>query len=127
MDTCHNAVDAYGKLLMFGMLDYRAHKLYWLLTVPFRLAWQLLFIAIVVAAILIAQWTEYSPLIQTLVALVAMWAMSLIFGLLWFFVVSWPIEKIFFWTVDVVPSRGEDTEEQRKLYEKVRLSGSQRR
>jgi len=23
---------------MFGMLDYRAHKLYWLLTLPFRIA-----------------------------------------------------------------------------------------
>jgi hypothetical protein len=103
---------------MFGMLDYRAHKLFWLLTLPFRLAWQLLFIAIVVAAILIARWTEYIPLIQIIVGLVAMWAMSLVFGLLWLFLVTLPVEKIFFWMVDVIPSRGEDMEEAKEVVRK---------
>jgi hypothetical protein len=29
---------------MFGMLDYRAHKLYWLLTLPLRIIARLLFL-----------------------------------------------------------------------------------
>jgi hypothetical protein len=103
---------------MFGMLDYRAHKLFWLLTLPFRVVWQLFFIAFIVIAILIARWTEYSPLIQIIIGCVAMEGMALVFGLLWFLLVSWPVEKIFFWTVDVIPSRGEDMEEAKEIVRK---------
>ena len=44
---------------MFGMLDFRAHKLYWLLTFPFRLTnWVILFAAIV--GIIVARSTPYA-------------------------------------------------------------------
>jgi hypothetical protein len=35
---------------MFGMLDYRAHKLYWLLTLPLRIIARLVFLCAVAAA-----------------------------------------------------------------------------
>jgi hypothetical protein len=38
--------------------------------------------------------------------------------MLWLFLVSLPIDKIFFWTVDVVPSRGEDEEEAKEIARK---------
>jgi len=45
---------------MFGMLDFRAHKLYWLLTFPFRLTnWVILFAAIPVG-IIVARSTPYA-------------------------------------------------------------------
>ena len=44
---------------MFGMLDSRAHKLYWRLTFPFRLTnWVILFAAIPVG-IIVARSTPY--------------------------------------------------------------------
>jgi len=103
---------------MFGMLDYRAHKLYWLLTLPFRIVARLLFFVIVAIAILIARWTEYSPLVQIVIAYVAMEGMATVFTLLWMGLVSWPIDKAFFWIVDVIPSRGEDPEEAKEIVQK---------
>ena len=100
---------------MFGMLDYRAHKLFWLVTFPFRLIARLAFFVIVVIAILIARWTEYSPLIQIVVAYVTMEAIAMVFVALWALLVSWPIQKIFFWLVDVMPSRGENDEEAKEV------------
>ena len=103
---------------MFGMLDYRAHKLYWLLTLPFRIVCRLVFFAFIAIAIIIAQWTDNSPLVQIVIACVAMEGMAFIFGLLWLFLVTLPIEKIFLWTVDVVPSHGEDHEEAKEIVRK---------
>jgi hypothetical protein len=39
---------------MFGMLDYRAYKLFWLLGLPFRIIWRLLWFAIIALAVLVA-------------------------------------------------------------------------
>jgi hypothetical protein len=36
---------------MFGMLDYRAHKLFWLLTLPFRLALRVFYFIFIAIAI----------------------------------------------------------------------------
>jgi hypothetical protein len=63
---------------MFGMLDYRAHKLFWLIGLPFRITWRLLWFVIVALAVLIGRWTEYPPLAQIVIAYVAMEGMSLI-------------------------------------------------
>jgi uncharacterized membrane protein len=103
---------------MFGMLDYRAHKLFWLLTLPLRIISRLLGFALIVVAILIARWTEYSPLVQIVIGIAAFEGMGFIFGILWLFLVALPIEKIFFWTVDVVPSHGEDEEEAKEIVRK---------
>jgi hypothetical protein len=103
---------------MFGMLDYRAYKLFWLLTFPLRIISRLVGFAFIVVAILIARWTEYSPLMQIVIAIAAYQGMGLIFGLLWLFLITLPAEKIFFWTVDVVPSHGEDEEEAKEIVRK---------
>jgi hypothetical protein len=96
---------------MFGMLDYRAYKLLWLIGLPFRIIWRLLWFVIIAVAILIGRWTEYPPLAQIVVAYVAMEAIGLILSILWGLFVIWPIHKIFFWVIDVVPSRGADKQE----------------
>ena len=49
---------------MFGMLDYRAYKLFWLVGLPLRLISWVFFFAILAIAILIARWTEYPALVQ---------------------------------------------------------------
>jgi hypothetical protein len=101
---------------MFGMLDYRAYKLFWLLTFPFRLAGRAFYFIFLGIAIWIGIWTEYQPLIlQMVIAYVAFEAMFLVFGILWWLVITWPIEKIFFWTVDVIPSKGADAVEAKEI------------
>jgi hypothetical protein len=103
---------------MFGMLDYRAHKLFWLVTLPFRLAWRVVYFVVIAAAILIAQWTQYSPLVQIIIGYVTMEGIFLVCSLLWLGLITWPVEKVFFWMVDVVPARGEDEEEAKEIVRK---------
>ena len=56
------------------MLDYRAHKR--------RLSWiisRLLLFVIIAIAVLIARWTDYSPLVQFVIAYVTMDGVALVF------------------------------------------------
>lgn len=45
---------------MFGMLDYRAHKLYRLLTFPFHIISLIIFISIIVIGIRVARSTDFA-------------------------------------------------------------------
>jgi hypothetical protein len=103
---------------MFGMLDYRAYKLFWLLTFPFRLAWRAFYFIFIAIAVSIGIWTGYPPLGQMIVAYVAFEAMLLVFSMLWLLLITWPVDKIFFWVVDVMPARGENTEEAKEIARK---------
>src|SRR5262249_2541177 len=62
-----------------NIMDYRAHKrlrlLFWIIP-------RLLFFVIIAIAILIARWTDYSPLVQSVIAYVAMDGIALAFLLL---------------------------------------------
>jgi hypothetical protein len=49
---------------MFGMLDYRAHKLFSLLTFPFRLVTKGVYFILIAIAVWIGVWTGYQPLLQ---------------------------------------------------------------
>ena len=59
---------------VLGMLDYRANKrlLSWIIS-------RLLFFVIIAIAVLIARWTDYSPLAQFVIAYVTMDGVALIF------------------------------------------------
>jgi hypothetical protein len=58
------------------------------------------------------------PLGQMIVAYVAFEAMLLVFSMLWLLLITWPVDKIFFWVVDVMPARGENTEEAKEIARK---------
>jgi hypothetical protein len=103
---------------MFGMLDYRAYKLFWLVGLPLRLISRLCFFVIVAIAIMIGRWTEYVPLVQIIVAYAAMELIALIFALLWLALITLPVDKAFFWLIDVIPSRGEDVYEAKEIARK---------
>src|SRR6516162_4366166 len=67
---------------MFGMLDFRAHKLYWLLTFPFRLTnWVMLFAAIPVG-IIVARSTPYAWWAKIMIAYLVFGLALIIGGLL---------------------------------------------
>jgi hypothetical protein len=100
---------------MFGMLDYRAHKLFWLITLPFRLLWRLLWLAAIAAGVWIGLWTGYPVIAQIIIGYVAMEGIALIASLVLILLITWPLESIFFWLIDVVPSRGEDVEEAKEI------------
>src|SRR5262249_12429930 len=96
---------------MFGMLDYRAYKLYWLICLPLRIAARLAFFVIIGIAIFIGHRTGYHVLVQMVIAYVAFEAISWVFIQLWALLIVMPIAKAFFWVIDVIPSRGENMEE----------------
>jgi hypothetical protein len=100
---------------MFGMLDYRAYKLFWLIGFPLRVVNRFSFFAIIGIAVLIALQTSYVPLVKMGIAYGAMEGILLVFLLAWWLLIAWPIDKAFFWVVDVVPSRGEDKHEAKEI------------
>ena len=99
---------------MFGMLDFRAHKLYWLLTFPFRLTnWVILFAAIPVG-IVVARSTAYAWWAKIMVAYLV-FGLALIIGGLLLGGSLWLFSRTFFWIVDIVPSKGSDDDEARAV------------
>jgi hypothetical protein len=107
---------------MFGMLDYRAHKLYWLLTLPLRIFARLLFLIAVAVGIGVGQWTEYAVWLKIIIAYLVMEGTGLLLMLLWQGLVAWPVNTIFFWLIDVIPTRGENEEEAREIVQKGRIA-----
>jgi hypothetical protein len=99
---------------MFGMLDYRAYKLLWLICLPLRLvvwiaAWGSIVIAIMISASL-----DYGILARIVIAY-AIWegaaiVLQIVRGILF-----WFIKKGFFWVVDVVPAKAESVAEAKKM------------
>jgi hypothetical protein len=101
---------------MFGMLDYRAYKLFWLLGLPLRLAWRAVYFITIAIAVSIGMWTGYQPpLVQMIVAYVAFEGILLVLNILWQLLITWPVSTIFFWLVDVIPARGEDAEQAKQI------------
>jgi hypothetical protein len=96
--------------IMFGMLDYRAHKLYWLLTRPFAVAAKVSFYGAVLGSILIAEQLAKSAALKIIVAFFAMEVIGGSVFLLWWLVLS-AIKKLFFFFVDIVPAHGSTAEE----------------
>jgi hypothetical protein len=104
---------------MFGMLDYRAYKLFWLLTFPFRILRKALYFMLVGIAIWIGIWSEFQPLVlQMVIAYVAFEGMGIVLVILWTILIILPVDKMFFWIVDVIPARGENIEEAKEIVRK---------
>jgi hypothetical protein len=57
---------------MFGMLDYRAHKLYWLLNLPLIIVSKISFYLIIILSIVIAEKTAYGVLVKIAIAYLCM-------------------------------------------------------
>lgn len=97
------------------MLDYRAHKLLWLMSLPFRLfAWFVYFLAIFIA-IVIAQRTSYDVLIQIIIAYAIFEGILLVVLLLVLTPIGWALKRCFFFLIDVVPAHGANAAEAREI------------
>ena len=101
---------------MFGMLDYRAHKLLWLLLWPISLVNLVVsYVVVLVTAVLIAtEFPRYHPLLKVAVAWLIAQAVLVVLSLLFWLVTS-IVKKVFFWTIDVVPAHGTNKEEARHV------------
>src|SRR5579872_3153486 len=73
---------------MFGMLDYRAHKLMWLLWLPIRLLIRIVFFVNIAASVLIAQSTNYPILVRIVIAYVAFEGIGMLLLAFWW-AVNW--------------------------------------
>jgi hypothetical protein len=99
---------------MFGMLDYRAHKLLWLIYLPIRLCIWVSYFANIFVSILFANSLHYSLPIKIGVGYITFEIIGMLLVAFLTFV-SWIIQKAFFWIIDVVPSDGENAEEARAV------------
>src|SRR6266498_2881696 len=72
---------------VFGMLDFRAHKLFWLICLPFR------------------------AIAKIAMAYLVMEGIALALSLVVWKGLFWAIKSTFFWLVDVVPSHGANIDE----------------
>jgi hypothetical protein len=117
-DGCRGGVRASQRgenAALFGMLDYRAHKLYWLICLPFRMAATISFYIVIVVAIVIAQSTSYSVPVKIAIAWVTMEGISMVLFLVIWGLIFWAIKRIFFWVIDVVPAHGANAMEAREV------------
>ena len=99
---------------MFGMLDYRAYKLLWLICLLLRLAIWLASWASIVVAIMISASLDYSVPIRIAIA----WAIWEGLGIVLFIIrqiLNWFIKKGFFWLVDVMPAKAENVAEAKEM------------
>lgn len=90
---------------MFGMLDYRAHRLYWLLTLPLLAVTLPLSYGIVVGSVLYSVNTFGSVWVQIAMAVLIMELASLVLQLV-VTLLQWMGRKTFLFFIDVVPSEG---------------------
>jgi hypothetical protein len=99
---------------MFGMLDYRAYKLLWLICWPLRLvmfvgSWGAVFIAIMIGSSI-----DVIPLYRIAIAYAIWEGFGIVLSILrW--LIFWFIKKCFFWLVDVIPSKGENMAEAKEM------------
>ncbi len=93
------------------MLDFRAHKLFWLICLPFRAIAKISFYAVVLLAIVIAESTSYSAIAKIAMAYLVMEGIALALSLVVWKGLFWAIKSTFFWLVDVVPSHGANIDE----------------
>jgi hypothetical protein len=99
---------------MFGMLDYRAYKLLWLICLPLRLvmfvgSWGAVFIAIMISTSL-----NVIPLYRIVIAY-AIWEGFGIVLLILRWLIFWFITKCFFWLIDVMPSKADNVAEAKEM------------
>jgi len=97
---------------MFGMLDYRAAKLFWLLMLPLRVAtwfvpWVSIAVAVLVASV---EFRNYSWLAKIGIAIAAFLMMAFALAIM-LTAIQWWLKQGFMWVIDVIPSKGADPKE----------------
>jgi len=105
---------------VFGMLDYRAHKLFFLLMLPLWLFSKVSYYFCILAGILIAQNTSYDFWIKVIIAYASTELCAAILLAVWW-AINHLVQKIFFWFVDVIPARGADEEEAKEIVRRGRI------
>ena len=101
---------------MFGMLDYRAHKLFRLLLFPLAIIFKLAFYAGIATSIIIAQNTSYTTVVKIVLAYVVFEVLTAVIGAV-YSAVMWMFKRGFFWLIDVIPAHGSTPEEARAIAE----------
>ncbi len=97
---------------MFGMLDYRAHKLYWLLFfIPSKILFLIAIFGLPLINYLIGFQLAETRFFQILISLISLFVIELIWLLLIFNVTDKLFQFIFSLLVDVIPHDGRTKEE----------------
>jgi hypothetical protein len=99
---------------LFGMLDYRAHKLYSLLCLPLRLVSLICFLVIVLIAVIVANGTAFNVVGKIAIGIVVFEAVGGV-AMLVLHATSMAFRAVFFWLIDVIPAHGSNVQEARAI------------
>ena len=99
---------------MFGMLDYRAYKLLWLICWPLRFVMFVATWGAVFVAVMISLSINVAPLFRIIIAY-AIWEGVCIVLLIIRGIIFWAIKKCFFWLVDIIPSKADTVAEAKDM------------
>jgi hypothetical protein len=91
-------------------LDYRAHKLYWLLMLPVRIAISVIVLSTAaVVALYVGNTLTYPWFVKLVIAYIAVEIACSIVGLILLMITKIP-SHVFFWLIDVIPTKGRNEE-----------------
>jgi hypothetical protein len=101
---------------MFGMLDYRAHKLLWLICWPLAFVNLVLGYGAVVASAFYVRFElpSYHPLLRIVIAWVVAQLALLVLAIL-LAVCIFTVKRVFFWLIDIVPAHGADADDAKEV------------
>jgi hypothetical protein len=109
-----------GELAVFGMLDYRAHKLFFLFMLPLWLTSKISYYLCIAVGILIARSTGYDFWPKVIIAYACTELLAaVVLGVWW--AINLLAQKLFFWIVDVIPAKGDNDEEAKEIAKRGRL------
>ncbi len=97
---------------MFGMLDYRAHKLYKLIFIaPSLILYFIGLVLIPAASLLVAVEYAEGALTFALYAIASLLILEIIFQIIGFYIIIGFFNAVFYYLVDVVPTNGRNKEQ----------------
>lgn len=102
---------------MFGMLDYRAHKLYWLFALPLSVINWLMAIIIIMASCVWVLSLVDNIVLRFLLSYIVMEIGTIIFGLFWTHVIVRCYKAVFLFFIDIEPFDGRTIEQAREVLE----------
>lgn len=92
------------------MLDYRAHKLYWLLSRPILLLMYFLVLATIIGACFVGFHFSSLTLVQLAIGFLALQIISVFLALIGL-AIDWIFNRLFFFLIDLVPADGRSLEQ----------------
>jgi hypothetical protein len=100
---------------MFGMLDYRAYKLAYILWLPLQIISKISLFVVISISIFITQLTSFNTVMKIIAAYIVFEIIAIIVFQVFWSLVYWAFKRAFLWIIDVVPAHGANIDEAKAI------------